>query len=179
VAAVSDDRPLQEYGVRSALAPTGGLPAALVDLPAAAKWCPRCFNGEDATVEGLDAYLALMDEVYHGNANVPTPDLKVGPTTGIAENKYLSAVLPDTANVHNILGVTLLPQQKYPEPAAEFRAALKRQEDSPDANRNLGTALMAMGNVEEAITYLQRAVRLAPDNAFARKELEDAERRRR
>jgi Flp pilus assembly protein TadD len=36
-----------------------------------------------------------------------------------------------------------------------------------------------MGNVEEAITYLQRAVRLAPDNAFARKALEDAERRRR
>ncbi len=176
VAAVSDDRPLQEYGVRSALAPTGGLPAALVDLPSAAKWCPRCFNGEDATVEGLDAYLALMDEVYHAKA---APDLKVGPTPGIAENKYLSAVLPDTANVHNILGVTLLQQQKYPEAAAEFRAALKRQDDSPDANRNLGTALMAMGNVEEAITYLQRAVRLAPDNAFARKELEDAQRRQR
>jgi spermidine synthase len=177
VSGVSDDRPLQEYDVRSAIAtPTGGLPAGLVDLPSAAKWCPRCFNGEDATVEGLDAYLALMDEVYHANTNA---NLKVRATSGIAEDNYLSAVLPDTANVHNILGVTLLQQQKYPEAAAEFRAALKRQEDSADANRNLGTALVAMGNVEEAIIYLQRAVRLAPDNAFARKELEDAERRAR
>src|SRR5262249_40927304 len=134
---VSDDRPLQEYGVKSARAtPVSGVPASLVDLPSAAKWCPRCFNGEDSTVEGLDAYLALMDEVYHAKTNA---GLKAGATPGIAGNKYLSAVLPDTANVHNILGVTLLQQQHYPEAAAEFREALKLQEDSADANRNLGT----------------------------------------
>ena len=46
-----------------------------------------------------------------------------------------------------------------------------------DANRNLGTALAAMGNVEEALTYLQRAVQLAPNNEFAKKELEDVRRR--
>ncbi len=65
---VSDDRPLQEYGVRSVLTTgTSGVPAALVDLPAAAAWCPRCFNGEQSTpaATGLDAYLALMDEAYH------------------------------------------------------------------------------------------------------------------
>ncbi len=167
--AVSDDRPLQEYGVRSVLAGEhNGVPAALVDLPSAAKWCPKCFKGEETTVEGLDIYLALMDEAYHN-----TPDLKVGPTAGILENKYLQAVLPDTANVHNIIGVTLLQEKRYEEAAQEFRAALKRKEDSPDANRNLGTALAAMGNVEEAITYLQRAVQLAPNNEYAKKELED------
>ncbi len=169
--AVRDDRPLQEYGVRSVMAPqASGVPAALVDLPSASTWCPKCFNGEAATVPGLDAYLALMDEVYHSK----TPDLKVGPTPGIAENKYLSAVLPDTDNVHNIIGVQLLQERRYEEAAQEFREAIKRREDSPDANRNLGTALAAMGNVEEAITYLQRAVRLAPQNDFARKELDEA-----
>src|SRR5215475_8836330 len=57
--AVSDDRPLQEYGVRSVLATArSGVPAGLVDLPAATAWCPRCFNGEQSTpeAEGLDAY---------------------------------------------------------------------------------------------------------------------------
>src|SRR5689334_21469293 len=109
--------------------------------------------GEEATVEGLVAYLALMHEVYHR-----TSETTVGPTNANPENKYLSAVLPDTDNVHNIIGVTLLQEQRYEEAATEFRAALKRKEDSPDANRNLGTALAAMGSVEEAITYLQRAV---------------------
>ena len=171
---VTDDRPLQEYGVRSVLATErSGVPAALVDLPSASKWCPRCFNGEEATVDGLDAYLALMDELYHAPAG--TPVLK--PAT-LTENTYLSAVLPDTDNVHNIIGVTLLQHQKYEAAAQEFRAALKRREDSADANRNLGTALAAMGNVEEAIPYLQRAVQLAPGNEFARKELEAAQRRR-
>jgi len=39
-------------------------------------------------------------------------------------------------------------------------------------NRNLGTALAATGSREEAIGYLRRAVQLAPDNQYARKELE-------
>jgi spermidine synthase len=169
-AAVTEDRPLQEYGVRSVLATNGsGVPAALVDLPSAAKWCPKCFKGDEATVEGLDAYLALMDEMYHSPSSVR---LKADATN--VDSKYLQAVLPDTDNVHNIIGVTLLQQRRYEEAATEFREALKRREDSPDANRNLGTALIAMGNVEEAITYLQRAVQLAPNNEFAKKELEDA-----
>jgi len=180
--AVTDDRPLQEYSVRSVLATDRtGVPAALVDLPSAAKWCPKCFSGEEATVDGLDAYLALLDEAYHATSsarlNPDAANVAVNVATNVG-SRYLQAVLPDTANVHNIIGVTLLQEKRYSEAADEFRTALKRQEDSPDANRNLGTALAAMGNVEEAITYLSRAVQLAPNNEFARKELEDVRRRR-
>jgi tetratricopeptide (TPR) repeat protein len=162
------------------------VPAALVDLPAAAKWCPRCFNGEQSTpaADGLDAYLALLDEVYHAPATVPpvTPVVASGfsrtaPGRRILGSAYLGAILPDTDAVHNIVGVTLLQDRRYDEAAAEFREALKRREDSPDANRNLGTALAAKGNVEEAITYLSRAVQLAPNNQFARRELEDLQQR--
>jgi spermidine synthase len=186
-AAVSDDRPLQEYGVHSVLTPvTMGVPAALVDLPSAAQWCPRCFDGEQSTpaAEGLDAYLALMDEAYHASGDVRLkPDTTRGisvvsgfsrtsPAPRILGSAYLAAVLPDTAAVHNIVGVTLLDARRYEEAAAKFREALARREDSADANRNLGTALAATGHVEEAITYLSRAVQLAPGNAFARKELD-------
>jgi spermidine synthase len=171
---VSDDRPLQEYGVRSVLA-TGrrGVPAALVNLPAAAAWCPRCFNGEQSTpaAAGLDAYLALMDETYH---SPPRP--ATGPP--ILGSAYLGAILPDTDAVHNIVGVTLLEERRFDEAAAEFREALKQRPDSPDANRNLGTALAASGHTEEALRYLERAVTLAPGNEFARRELEETRGRR-
>jgi len=171
---VSDDRPLQEYGVRSVLATrTSGVPAALVDLPAAAAWCPRCFDGEQSTpaAAGLDTYLALMDEAYHspskGNAGPP-----------VLGSRYLGAILPDTDAVHNIVGVTLLEERRFDEAAAEFREALRRRPDSPDANRNLGTALAASGHAREAIEYLEKALTLAPGNDFARRELEETRRRR-
>ena len=160
--AVSDDRPLQEYGVRSAMRPgANGVPASLFDLSAAGAWCPRCFDGDRPTpaAAGLDTYLALLDEAYHAPATAARFHATDGKILGSA---YLGAALPDTAGVHNIVGVTLLEEKRYEEAAAEFRASLKRREDSADANRNLGTALAAMGNREEAISYLQRAVQLAP-----------------
>jgi tetratricopeptide (TPR) repeat protein len=163
---------LQEYGVRSALdRGVNGAPAAFFDLPSASRWCPACFAGDDIapSAAGLDTYLALLDETYHA----PASAARLRPGGGnVLGSAYLGAVLPDTGPVHNIVGVTLLEEKRYDEAAAEFRAALERQEDSPDANRNLGTALAAMGNVQEAIGYLRRAVQLAPGNVFARKELE-------
>jgi len=114
-------------------------------------------------------YLALLDEAYHAPATTARFNANGGKILGSA---YLGAALPDTAGVHNIVGVTLLEEKRYEEAAAEFRASLKRREDSADANRNLGTALAALGNREEAISYLRRATQLAPDNQYARKELE-------
>ena len=172
--AVSDNRPLQEYGVRSALSQgVNGVPAALFDLSMADKWCPRCFNGEDPTpaAAGLDVYLALLDQAYRTRANAP-PSPAIAPRPKILDSAYLGAVLPDTDAVHNIVGVTLLREKRYAEAAGEFRKAIAERADSADAHRNLGTSLAAMGNVPEAVEHLQRAVQLAPDNAGAREELE-------
>ena len=135
--AVTDDRPLQEYGVSSVLgASTGGVPAALVDLSAAATWCPRCFDGDRSTpaAAGLDIYLGLLDEAYHGSS-AGTPGRRV------LGSAYLGAILPDTDAVHNLVGVELLRAGKYDEAAEEFREALKRRPDSPYASRNLADAL--------------------------------------
>jgi Flp pilus assembly protein TadD len=171
---VSDDRPLQEYGVRSVLsAGPSGVPAALFDLSAAATWCPRCFEGEQPTpaAAGLDTYLALLDEAYHAPADARRIQAdRMGPRR-ILDSAYLGAVLPDTDAVHNIVGVALLREGRYAEAADAFRAALKRRPDSVDANRNLGTALAATGHPSEAIAYLRRAVQLAPDNGGAQYEL--------
>jgi spermidine synthase len=66
-AAVTDDRPIQEYGVRSRLPVAGGgVPAAVVDLSQVAAWCPQCFAGGRPVplADGLDTYLALLDRAY-------------------------------------------------------------------------------------------------------------------
>jgi spermidine synthase len=171
---VSDDRPLPEYGVRSALGSgMSGVPAALVDLSAAGTWCPRCFDGEmpSSAAAGLDTYLALLDQSYHASIDEATVAATGGVRQRILGSAYLSAILPDTAAVHNVIGVTLLREGRYAEAADAFREALKRRADSMDANRNLGTALAATGHPSEAIEYLRRAVQLAPDNGGAHYEL--------
>ena len=171
--AVSDDRPLQEYGVRSAIdSGTSGVPASIFDLAAAATWCPRCFDGESPTplAGGLDMYLALLDHAYHATGRGGSVRGAYGDRR-VLGSAYLGAVVPDTDAVHNIIGVALLRQGRYDAAAAEFREALKRRADSADANRNLGTALAESGHVTESIGYLRRAVQLAPGNGGAQYQL--------
>jgi tetratricopeptide (TPR) repeat protein len=171
---VSDDRPLQEYVVRSALdSGMRGVPAALVDLSAASAWCPRCFEGDRPApaAAGLDTYLALLDEAYHAPTGEPRAAAGRTRPRQILGSAYLGAVLPDTDAVYNLIGVTRLREDRYDEAADAFRDALKRRPDSADANRNLGTALAATGHAPEAITYLRRAVQLAPNNGGAQYEL--------
>jgi spermidine synthase len=173
--AVSDDRPIQEYGVRSAIG-SGvlGVPASVFDLSAAGSWCPRCFNGELPTrsAAGLDTYLALLDQAYHAS----TEGIALGrsPIPGsrrVLGSAYLGTVVPDTDAVYNLIGVTRLREGRYGEAADAFREALRRRADSVDANRNLGTALAESGQTNEAIGYLRRAVQLDPGNGGAQYEL--------
>ena len=170
---MSDDRPLQEYGVRSNIGSgTSGVPASIVELAAAASWCPRCFDGERPTplVPELDTYLALLDDAYHAPGTAGAARGEYGERR-ILGSAYLGAVVPDSDTVHNVIGVTLLRQGRYDAAAGAFREALKRRADSVDANRNLGTALAASGHVAESIGYLRRAVQLAPGNGGAQYEL--------
>ena len=188
-AAVSDDRPLQEYVVSSAMGSRlGGVPASIFDLSAVGAWCPRCFHGDPSrasgssraasrddqpapAVAGLDTYLALLDQAYHAPIAEVAAAALAGPgQRRILGSAYLGAVVPDTDAVHNIIGVTLLREGRYGEAAEAFRDALKRR-DSVDANWNLGTALAESGQTTEAISYLRRAVQLDPDHGGAQYEL--------
>ena len=67
---VTDDRPIQEYGVSSLLNVGDGLPASVADLSQVSAWCPTCFiDGKPAPlVEGLDTYLALLARAYRATA---------------------------------------------------------------------------------------------------------------
>ncbi len=169
--AVSDDRPLQEYAVRSVIASgLRGVPASMFDLSKVGAWCPRCFDDNRPTpaVAGLDTYLALLDQAYRApGADVAAVASAPPGRRRILGSAYLGAVVPDTDAVHNVIGVTLLRAGRYGEAADAFREALKRRADSADANRNLGTALAESGQAAEATDYLRRAVQLDPGDGGA------------
>ena len=173
-APVSDDRPIQEYGVRSLLNFGEAVPASVVDLSEVSAWCPRCFaDGKPVPlVEGLDTYLALLDRAYMASrAEVIRARSLAEQGRVIAGSAYLGAVVPESAELHNVLGITLATKGNFDEAIAEFREALRLEPDSARTHWNLGAALASRGAREEAIEHLRRSVQLDPDNGQARYDL--------
>src|SRR6266850_545950 len=172
---VSDDRPLQEYGVRSLLNFGEAVPASVVDLTQVAAWCPKCFvDGRPAPlVEGLDTYFALLDRAYRASAvdvaRVRGP--AVGPPRVIAGSAYLGAIVPESADLHNTLGIALAARGKLHEAIEEFGEALRLDPDSALTHWNIGAALAAVGAREEAMSHLLRSVQLDSRNGDARYDL--------
>ncbi len=176
IAAATDDRPLQEYGVTSLLDSGAAVPASIVDLRQVTAWCPDCFaEGKPVpSVEGLDVYLSLIAHAYAASpADVARArDLSRRRGRIIAGSAYLGAIVPDSADVHNTLGIALAEKGRIDDAIAEFREALRLGPDSAATHWHLGAALAYRGAREEAVEHLRRAVQLDPDNPAARHDLE-------
>ncbi len=174
-APASDDRPTQEYGARSLLNFGESVPASVVDLTEVAAWCPKCFVDSHPVplVEGLDTYLALLGRAYIAlPADVSrTRDLAERHGRVIAGSAYLGAIVPESADVRNILGIALAQKGQIDEAIPEFREALRLDPDSAMTHWHLGTALASRGARDEAVSHLRRAVQLDPTNALAREDL--------
>jgi spermidine synthase len=173
---VTDDRPIQEYGVRSLLTLGEAVPASVVDLSEVGAWCPRCFAGGKPVplADGLHLYLALLQRAY---AASPAEMARVrlladfAPRT-IAGSRYLGAILPDSADLHNALGIALAEKGDVGGAIAEFREAARLAPASASTEWHLGAALAIEGAHDEAIAHLRRSVALDPSNAEARHDLE-------
>ena len=181
--AVTDDRPAQEYGVRSLIRNGDALPASLVDLHRIRDWCPRCFIGEmpAPAVTGLDLYLALLDRAYQATprsaSNVPAAPPPPTTARSLAEllegsGQYLAEILPESADVHNMLGIALAGSGRMDQAIAEFREALRLEPRSSQTHWHLGAALASVGTRDEAIAHLRRSLELDPNNEEVRHDLE-------
>jgi spermidine synthase len=176
--AVTDDRPLQEYGVRSGLtAGLQGVPASLFDVTNVAAWCPRCDEPRHARrgAANLDLYLRLLQQAYFA----PVADVRASADRSrILGSAYLGTVVPDVAEVHNLLGLAAMRDGSVAEAVREFQGALDRDPSSANARANLGQIRYEQGaDLLEARQYaaaaamLRSVIDLQPASAEAQNDL--------
>ena len=151
---VTDDRPLQEYGVRSMLTLGRGVPSEIIDLDEVAAWCPGCFsNGTPVpAAAGLDTYLALLDLTYGASRADVAPVRRVAEEQGreVAGSRYLGMIVPESAAVHNLLGISHASAGRLDAAIEEFRHALRLAPDDPAGHWHLGAALASEGARDQA-----------------------------
>jgi Flp pilus assembly protein TadD len=152
------------------------VPSSIVDLTQVSTWCPKCFvDGRPVpAVEGLDTYLALLGRAYAAPAS-EVVSARRSTDRGdrvIAGSAYLGAVVPESADVHNLLGIALARRGRIDEAIPEFRHALRLNPDSAQTHWHLGAALASRGMRDEAIAHLRRSVQLDPANPLARHDLQ-------
>ena len=168
-APVSDDRPLQEYAPRWLPNLGEAVPASVVDLSQVAAWCPKCFiDGKPAPLaEGLDTYLGLLDRAYMASPADAVRAHDLGEREGrlIEGSAYLGAIVPDSVEVHDYLGIALAQKGLLDEAIAQFRQSLQLDPDSARTHWHVGAALASRGARQEAIDHLRRSVELDPANA--------------
>ena len=169
-APATDDRPLQEYGVRSLLALGETPPMSIVDVSQVAAWCPACFaDGRPVPrVDGLEIYLGLLNLVYQ-RSSIEVPGARTPKESGrvIAGSGYLGAIVPDSAEVHSLLGAALAAKGRLEDAIAEFREAVQLSPDHGETRYRLATILLESGKYEEAADEFRAALRLMPNSAEA------------
>ena len=182
VSAVTDDRPIQEYGARSLLSFGEEAPPSLLDLSQVAAWCPACFvDGEPVpAVAGLDTYLALLQHAYSatGEEIARTRTLAENGRRMLAGSAYLGATVPESAEVHGMLGAALRDAGQLQASVEEFEQALRLAPGSARIYNDLGIALAMQGRLEDAIERFQRAVEADPEFKDARQNLATAQKQR-
>jgi spermidine synthase len=175
IAPVVDDRPTQEYGVRSMLSIGHGVPASIIDISRVAEWCLRCFvEGTSVPdVRDLAAYMKLLALAYDASSAEVAAAGRLAETEGrtVAGSAYLGAIVPETAELHNVLGLALAERGQLDSAIAEFRHALRLAPDSGPAHWHLGAALASQGTHAEATAHLARSVELDPANSQAHSDL--------
>jgi spermidine synthase len=172
---VVDDRPLQEYGVRSMLNIGHGVPAGIVDLGRVAEWCAPCFEAGRPVraLEPLDMYFRLLALAYEASSADIAHARRLAETEGrtIAGSAYLGAIVPESAETYNVLGLALAERGDLDVAIVEFRRALALDPENGATHWHLGAALASRGANAEATTHLARAVELDPRNSQAHSDL--------
>ena len=172
---VLDDRPLQEYGVRSMLNFGHGVPESVVDIRSVGEWCPGCFvDGQPAgPASELPLYMELLTLAY-GATPAQIAEARRLWESGdrrIAGSSYLGAIVPEGAETYAILGLAHAQRGDVAAAIADFRHAIKLDPADAPSHWHLGAALAAQGANDEALTHFSRSVELDPGNPGALNDL--------
>jgi predicted membrane-bound spermidine synthase/tetratricopeptide (TPR) repeat protein len=180
-APVTDDRPLQEYGVISGLsAGIMGVPSSLVDVTSVAAWCPRCVDKDKPPPDtaNLDLYLRLLQQAYVAPVADVTAAAFAAKKRRLLGSAYLGVVVPDSAEVHNLVGLAEMREGCVDDAVREFQQALAKEPRSVNARANLGqirydqgASLLESRRYADAAALLREAVDLMPDSPEAQNDL--------
>jgi len=92
-----------------------------------------------------------------------------------AERLFRRALARDPGSIAGYnLGNLLRSEQRLDEAIAVYREALRQRGNDPKLHNNLGAALEASGDLDGALAHYEIALRLDPDYALARRNLERA-----
>ncbi len=130
----------------------------------------------DEAVPVLTRWIELEPEKADGRAKLGLILLNRGDPER-AEGHFREAVrlLPDSAILHRYLGVALTHQEKLNEAVFEFQAAVvKSRGRDAVAHNNLGSILARQNQLGEAADHFSAALKIDPDYAEARNNLEKA-----
>ncbi len=179
---VLDDRPLQEYGVRSMLNFGHGVPESLVDMRGVGEWCPSCFvDGQPAgPASELPLYLELLTLAYAASPAQVAEARRLWESGGrrIAGSSYLGAIVPESAETYAVLGLAQAQRGDVSAAIADFRRAIALDPADAPSHWHLGAALAQQGSLDEALVHLSRAVALDPGNSDAANDLRFVQQRR-
>jgi len=81
----------------------------------------------------------------------------------LVSSQKSAALLPNDAEVHYNLGLTLLELGRLDEAKVSFQRALQIKPDYADAHFNLGNTLMEQGRLDEAEVSYRQALQIKPD----------------
>ena len=143
----------------------------MIEVRAAASWCPRCFTADGAApaAAGLDVYLTLLDEAYRSPAT--SDATRAFGQRRVLGSAYLGAVLPDTAEIDRNIGLALAATGDRSEAVDYLRRAIRINPDDAAAQHALGSLLLEYGNAPDAADHFRAALRARPDSAAAHNDL--------
>jgi hypothetical protein len=94
-------------------------------------WCPRCADAKEGQrAPNLDLYLGLLKEAYLAAVAARAPRSVDSAQRRLLGSAYLGAVVPDSAEVHNLLGIAAMRDGRVEAATREFEQAIRKDPGS-------------------------------------------------